>query len=504
MTSLHIESDWLKRWSLYSPNKLALIDPQNSASFSYSHLFQASNRLAHHLKNKGIQAGDRIGVFSPNCVEMVALFFAAQRMGAILVPINFRLSTPEVEFILSDSSPKALIFHESLSSVVEDLQISLSKYELKDISQVLHEDQSHPLPFFDGHHHSACMILYTSGTTGFPKGAVLTNEMIYWNSMNTSLSLDLRKDDVTICFSPLFHTGGWNVLMTPFFHHGATVVLLEKFDADFILSLSEKHQATLLFGVPTTLSLMAQSPLFSSADLSSLRYMVVGGEAMPLELICLWHSKGIPIRQGFGLTEFGPNCFSLNEHEAEKKMGSIGFPNFYVQTRVVNPEGQDVSLGETGELLLSGPSCMQGYWNNPKATQDVMKQGWLHTGDLVRQDEEGYFYVVGRKKEMFISGGENVYPAEVERVLSSHPFVHEVAVIGVNDPTWGEVGQAFVVSSSHSPLIEKELKDFCQNHLAKFKIPKHFSFLSELPKGDTGKVHKRKLYEFIKNEGEHI
>ena len=498
-----IEVDWLKKWQSNQPEKVALVDHDQKTQLTYNNLFLIAGSLAHQLKARGIQKGDRVGILSPNRLEMVLLFFAVQRLGALLVPINFRLSSSEVDYVLADSKPKILFYESSTLDRVQKLNEKVA--ELIDFDQEGAFDFSLPSPSFsensfDGVMKSPCMILYTSGTTGFPKGAVLTNEMIFWNSINTTMSLDVAKDDVTICFSPLFHTGGWNVLMLPFLHRGGRVVLVQKFDPDVILELCELHQVTLLFGVPTTLAMMSQSKKFESSDLSSIRYMIVGGEAMPLGLIKTWHQRNLPIRQGYGLTEFGPNCFSLSEEDAERKIGSIGKPNFYVKTKIIDQDGTEVGVGEVGELLLSGPCCMKEYWGNPQATSESIREGWFYTGDLMKKDEEGDFFVVGRKKDLFISGGENVYPAEVERVLESHPMVKESAVIGVKDEKWGEVGQAFVVLRQEGQLSEQDLSVFCRDHLAGFKVPKHFKFLRDLPKGDTGKIFKRKLAESLTKE----
>lgn len=258
---------------------------------------------------------------------------------------------------------------------------------------------------------------------------------------------------------------------------------LSKFDADQVLEVCQEERVSILFGVPTTMEMMARSPIFNSVSLSSIRYAIVGGEPMPLEAIHKWQKKGIPVRQGYGLTEYGPNVFSLNEEHSESKIGSIGFPNFYVDSKVVNEQDQPVSVGEVGELCLRGPACTPGYWNNPEATAQTIRHGWLHTGDLVRFDDEGFHYVVGRKKDMYISGGENVYPVEVEQYLRSLDGVTEAAVIGVPDQQWGEVGKAFVVFQSGQRLSADELRQTCLAGLAKFKVPKYFQFLTELPKG---------------------
>jgi fatty-acyl-CoA synthase len=504
----NIECDWIKKWSELTPEKSAFVVPELNLDLSFKDLYQRSCQLAYDLKDE-IKLGDRIAVLSPNRIETIILFFAAQRLGAILVPINFRLSLQEVQHILKDSNPNCIFYDSTFEDYVLKSNGALNKYCFghQDVKNMFHEIKSENQCFgFRGDFYSPCLILYTSGTTGFPKGAVLTNKMLYWNAINTTLSLKINSDDVTINFAPLFHTGGWNVLLTPFVLMGAKVVLLDKFQANEVLKYAEKYKATLLFGVPTMLSMMAETEQFKSIDLSHLRSMIVGGEPMPLDLIQKWHSKKIPIRQGFGLTEFGPNCFSLSEHDAEKKMGSIGRSNFFVKTKIVNDLGHEVAQGEVGELLLSGPSCMKEYWNNPKATEEVFQNEWLKTGDLVKQDQDGYFFVVGRKKDMFISGGENVYPVEVERVLNLHPKIAAAAVVGTKDSKWGEVGYAFLVLKESevlsTSLTSDEIKSFCREHLASYKVPKYFKFLEELPKGDSGKINKKNLKELVTlNEG---
>jgi fatty-acyl-CoA synthase len=503
--SAPFEADWLKRWNLYSPKSVAIQDADSGKSFTYQQLFETSNRLAHYLKNHyQIEKGDRVAVLSMNELEYVALFFATQRLQAILVPINFRLTAREVAHILSDSEAKLLIHQRQFAGVVEQIQKSEPKAMPKALmyfdgadsltsvceSKTLPSDL-HPM---DGvTTETPCMILYTSGTTGAPKGAVITQGMIFWNSVNTTLRLNLSQTDATLSFLPFFHTGGWNVLTTPFLHRGARVILLKKFDPDRILKLCETEKVSILFGVPTMLDMMKHSPLFKQVDLKSVRYAIVGGEPMPMDLIRTWQDRGIPVRQGFGLTEFGPNVFSLNEEHSTQKIGSIGFPNFYIDAKIVDENGKDLGAEEIGELVLRGPMCTPGYWKNPEATAQTIRDGWLHTGDLVRRDAEGFYYVVGRKKDMYISGGENVYPAEIEQFLRTHPAVREVAVIGVKDEKWGEVGKAFIVTHSSQPIETTELTSYCQSSLAKYKIPKHFAFLSELPKGDSGKILKRAL-----------
>lgn len=496
-----IDFDWLKKWNMYSPQSIALMDGETGRQWTYQQLFYQSQKMAAALvQTYQVQKGDRVAVLATNELEHLSLFFACQRIGAILVPINFRLTLREVHHILSDCAPKCFFFEAEYQGLAKEIQKSIPLLKTKLFTggnslaqiatQIILQEE---IPFL-GTEDDGCMIIYTSGTTGAPKGALISNKMLFWNSLNTTLRLNINQSDATVTFLPFFHTGGWNVLTTPFLHRGAKIILIKKFDADLILKLSEKENCSLLFGVPTTMEMLSSSPLFGNIDLKSIRYAIVGGEPMPISLIEKWHDKGIPIRQGYGLTEFGPNVFSLNEQDAIRKKGSIGFPNFYIEAKVWTDEGKEAQANEIGELILKGPSCMIGYWNNPSATSNTIQDGWLYTGDLVRKDEEGFFYVVGRKKDMYKSGGENVYPPEIEQVLLQLPAVKEVAVIGIPDEKWGEVGKAFVVKAA-ATLSESELREHCQKNLAKFKIPKYFTFLAELPKGDSGKILKKNLKE---------
>lgn len=511
------ELDWLKQWARYAPASVAFKDADTSTEYSYGALYYLSCRLAERFtEHFELKAGQRVAVLATTELEYVPLFFAIQRLGAILVPINFRLTGREVAHILEDSAPEVLLYQSQFESVLTEAGArvvpekkwlfdgadnSLAAFiaselrifkEQRLVEQIRAEHFAWCRPMV-ANAEDPCMILYTSGTTGAPKGALITSKMLHWNSINTTLRLNISQNDVAVGFLPFFHTGAWNVLLTPFVHRGAKTVLLKKFDPVRVLEICEQERVTVLFGVPTTMDMLHRTSIFDRVDLKSVRYAIVGGEPMPIELIKAWEKKGVPIRQGYGLTEFGPNVFSLNEEDSIRKIGSIGFPNFYIQARIVDDSGVDLPTGEIGELILKGPVCMPGYWNNAEATAHTIVDGWLHTGDLVKRDDEGYFYVAGRKKDMYKSGGENVYPVEVERVISTHPAVREVAVIGVPDAKWGEVGKAYIALNAGHTLSEVELLEFCQKNLAKFKCPRQVEFLAELPKGDSGKILKRML-----------
>ncbi len=495
------QQDWIARWAIYSPDQIAVKEFETGRVLTYGELNFLGNHLAWHLRSGyGIGKGSRIAILAENCLEYIALFAAMQKMGCILVPMNYRLASAEINYLLEDSEPALLICEQKFEPTLQATSAfaSIPHYWPLEALQAFCEDQlrqppadGYPLEEVEEDH--PAFLLYTSGTTGFPKGAVYSHKMLFWNSINTAMRLIVNSDSRTINVMPPFHTGGWNVLTTPFLHHGGYTCMVKKFDAAAVLSLIQEEQVSIFMGVPTMLKMMADVPGFEAAHFPALNYIIVGGEPMPIPLIEQWDAKGVAIRQGYGMTEVGPNLTSLHQDDAIRKKGSIGKPNFYVQIRVVNEKGEDVPADTPGELLLKGPMVMPGYWNNESATRKAIVGGWFHTGDMVRQDEEGYLFVVDRIKNMFISGGENVYPAEVERVLLSHERVSEAAVIGVPDEKWGEVGIAFVVCREGGDLTEEGVLAHCRRALAKFKVPKYVRFVAELPKNDTGKINRQAL-----------
>lgn len=481
--------DWYRKWAQYSPDKVAIKEKLSGRSISYAELNRKAEAWSQYLLGTGLQKGDRLAVLSEFNLEYFVLLGVAQKTGIILVPLNYRLSQVELNYMLKDSGCKQLLIDEKFQSQFSDWSIApLALGGLDRLVQgykAVHLDYSAPAeddPLF---------ILYTSGTTGFPKGAIYTHKMAHWNSINTALRLEVSAKDKCLQVMPPFHTGGWNVLATPLLHFGGSLVIVPSFDPEECLRSLSEESISLFMAVPTMVRMMSEAKNFEAADLSKLRYFIVGGEALALSQIEKWGKKGVPIRQGYGLTEVGPNVTSLNGEDALRKRGSIGFVNFHFDWKLVTKDGGEAKPNEQGELWLKGPCVTPGYWNNSKATAKAKEGPWFKTGDVLIQDDEGYLYLVDRLKNMYISGGENIYPSEIEKRLAQHPLVVEVAVKGVPDPKWGEVGCAFVVLKEEVSI--PQLKAFCEEGLARFKVPKHWCFMSELPKGSSGKIDRKQL-----------
>jgi len=365
---LNFQTDWVSKWAKYTPKRMFLREHNRDIQWNYFDFNNRTNALSSYLVDQyKIKKGDRIGIYSKNKSEHVVLFLACIKIGVLLVPLNFRLMPRELDLLINNAEPKLFFYDEEFKDHIPKIS-SLSKVKvvnsLNEITKFLLEDNI--ISDFTVNEvyteNDPLMILYTAGTTGLSKGVIITHKMLFWNSINTGLRLDLHSSDHTQSFAPFFHTGGWNVLFTPFLHHGASHTLLTQFDADLILQLMEKEKATILFGVPTMLQMMADSPYFNKVDLSSVRYAIVGGAPMPIPLINIWHKKGVFIRQGFGLTEVGPNCFSLHQDDAIRKKGSIGFPNFYIEAKVIKENKTECSANEVGELWLKSPVVTPGYW----------------------------------------------------------------------------------------------------------------------------------------------
>lgn len=491
--------DWCEKWAVYSPDQIALKEFESGKTLTYFEWNQLGCALAGHLHSYyHIKKGDRIAILSENCLENMILFAAACKLGFILVPLNYRLSSSEIEYLLTDSSSSLIFvelkFRDLLNDAVRknaipiESLIDTSKIQLNN-NFTIDTELAHSDPIF---------ILYTSGTTGYPKGALYTHGMMFWNSLNTSLRLNITSNSRTVNVMPPFHTGGWNVFTTPFIHHGAYTCLLKKFEAKTVLELLKTEKVTLFMGVPTMLKMMTEQIEFYDIDLPDLENIIVGGEPLPIPVIEKWAEKNVMIRQGYGMTEVGPNLTSLHEKDALRKKGSIGFPNFYVDWRIVAEDEQINNKGTTGELQFRGPIVTPGYWNQPQATKEAFTEdGWFRTGDIIHCDEEGYFFVVDRIKNMFISGGENVYPAEVERIILQFPEITEVIVVGIPDSKWGESGKAYLVLQNNHSFNETNFYEFCRKNMAAFKVPKSVQIVNAIPKNDTGKVDRKMVKSWI-------
>jgi fatty-acyl-CoA synthase len=489
--------DWTAYWARRSPDAEAVVEPHRRRRWSYRELDRRANRMARMLEGAfGVKRGDRVALLAQNRAEHFEAFFACAKLGALFAPLNWRLAPAELDAVLADAEPAVLFYDEACAPTVAALQSPAERIAWDSPSaggrpaeELLAQGSDDALASKELSLEEPIMICYTSGTTGRPKGALLSHRQLVFNALSTDQAIGVRPTDSTLVFMPLFHTGGLNCLATPLLHHGGRVVVMPGFDAERALQLAEEERITLHMGVPTIFEMLRDAPSFARRDLASARMALCGGAPCPLELIETYRARGILFRQGYGLTEVGPNCFSLTEVDAFRKAGSVGWPNFYLRARIVDEAGHEVAVGENGELALAGPMVTLGYFRNPQATAEAFRGGeWFHTGDLARCDDEGYHFIVGRKKDMFISGGENVYPAEVELALAGAPGVHEACVIGVPDARWGEVGRAVVVASPGTRRDGGAILMHVQQRLAKYKVPKSVVFTDSLPRNPGGKV----------------
>jgi len=502
--------DWLARRAVLSRDKVAVIDSATGAELTYRQFDERATRLANYLRaTAGVRSGDCVAVLSMNRAGILEAFFAAAKLTAVLAPLNYRLTASELAYILGDCQPKLLLYEKAFADVVRELcRRGVVRHALAFddeaagvcYEQALADASSTRIEVEAFDPEMPALIIYTSGTTGHPKGAVLSHRMLAWNSINTNLSWDIVSTDITTVHAPLFHTGGFNVLTLPLLHIGASVCVLPTFDATRVLEVIERHRCTIFFGVPTMFQMMLEAPRFATTDFSSVRYFISGGAPCPVPLIEAYQRRGVSFVQGYGLTEVGPNCFKLGLEDAVRKAGSIGFPMMHSAARIIDSGGGDVASNEVGELLLRGGHVCSGYWRNDEATAAALRDGWFHTGDLARRDEEGYYYIAGRAKDMIISGGENIYPAEVEAVLHAHPAVAAAALVGLPDAKWGEVPIAVIIKRDAATVTPAEIIEFCATRLARYKLPKQILFVEEFPLSASGKVLKRTLKESVENK----
>jgi len=495
---------WLTRREVLCPNKEAVVDGERR--MSYRQLNRRVNRLANALAAEGLDYGDRIGMLSYNCLEFVEVIMAAAKLGLILVPLNWRLTAAELAFQMKDSDTRTLVFDRELTELagkVRGVTGTAGAFVLGDESLegakpydglLAAQPDTEPVCRREPDGDSPHIIMYTAGTTGTPKGAVLSQAASFWNALNLE-SMDFTSRDRDLLVLPMFHIGGIGLFTLPMLYHGATVVIMRTFDPAACLRLLSEEAITLFFGVPAVFLFLIQHPDFSAEAFQSVRLVMSGGAPLPVSLVQQYNEAGIVLQQGFGMSEAAPSIATLPKKLALRKAGSIGRAVFHLDVRIVGDAMNDLPPNEVGELVMRGPNVMQGYWNRPEATAEAFAGGWFHSGDLARMDEDGDIFIVERKKDMFISGGENVYPAEVENAIFELPQVSEAAVIGVKDDRWGEVGKAVVVLKRNKTLSEAEIIEHLRARLAKYKVPKSVVFVKALPRNAAGKVLKTRLRE---------
>jgi len=498
--------DWIKKWSILEPKKRALyVEDQ---PFTYQELNHRTNQLCHLLVETGIRKGDRIAVLLRNCHQYIEILFGLSKIGAILVPLNWRLAGPELEFLLQDSGSRMLIFEPEFEEVVSSIRPRLN------FSNGTYMTIGNPCPDWaigyekmiqkkPGHEppgkgsvgdEDPHMIMYTSGTTGIPKGAVLSQRKTFFNVLNADIVYNLTSKDIMMVTRPMFHSGGLLVEAAPVLYKGGTLIIRKRFSPNEILETIQKYKVTLLELANTVYQFILYDCDLNQYDLSSVRRFFTGGERIPVSMLKEYRKRGIIISQIFGQTESSTITFLPTEKAAEK-IGSVGLPVLHGEVRIVDKTGKEVGSGEVGEITVKGPTLMTGYWNQPDLTAETIRDGWLYTGDLARRDEEGYIFIVDRERDMYISGGENVYPAEIEKVLFTHPKILDAGVVGVPDEKWGEVGKAYIVLKPGETMGEEDVLEFLRGKVAKYKIPKSLAFVEKLPKTASGKIQKFLLKE---------
>lgn len=496
--------DWIAQRTARGPGRKALT--YEGSTWTYGELLDRIDRLAAALASQGVQRGERVAFLAFNHADFFVAMFAAARLGAVFVPLNFRLTGPELAFIINDAAAHTLIVGAEHREIIESVRGELcckAWFTLEHAAegwQPLHQaiEATPPLTApapVDGD--DVAIIMYTSGTTGRPKGAMLTHANMWAQNVNELLTMDVQANDVMLTFAPVFHIGGLNVMTLTVLVKGGHVILHKTFDPGRILRDVAEYRPTLSFAVPAMLLFLTQHPDFADADMSSLRIMGCGGAPCPEGLLRIFSARGIPVQQGYGLTETAPMVSMLTPDWAEKKLGSAGMPPMMTQVRVVDGEGRVIDAPDVkGEICVRGPNVMKGYWNRPDATREALdEEGWFRTGDVGYRDADGFYYICDRVKDMIISGGENIYPAEVESVLFGHPAVAEVAVIGTADEKWGEAVVAVAALKPGMQLTLAELQEFAAGKLARYKLPRHLRIVDALPRNPTGKVLKYRLRE---------
>lgn len=493
--------DWIANHAVRRADALAAVDLGSGRRLTYREFHARIDAVAVWLAEAfAVGAGDRVAVLAQGSTDVFEAQFACSRLGAIFVPLNFRLAAPELTAIMVNCTPKLLLHDAAFAGLAAQVTSQDSAWQRVAMGaaspyEIAARSLRKPASYSEMWLQDVATILYTSGTTGLPKGVMVTHAMNLFNVVNTSGLAGISDKSVFLCVLPLFHTGGLNVYSNPVFHAGGTVVTTPTFDpGEALRALGNPALGiNLLFGVPAHYQFPALHADFAATDLSRLAHAGVGGAPAPLALIEAWQKRGVMLTQAYGMTETGPVVLYLDPADAARKLGSAGKPVTHVDIRLVDTTGRDVGDGEVGEIWLRGPSITPGYWDNPAATAAALAEGWLHTGDAATRDADGYYFIVDRWKDMYISGGENVYPAEVENVLSRLPAIAEAAVIGVPSARWGETGRAIIALKPGQSLTAEDVLAHCAGQLARYKLPQDVVFTDALPRNATGKIHKPTL-----------
>jgi fatty-acyl-CoA synthase len=500
----HTLGRWVRDRALVTPQRTAI--EHGGVPTTYAELDARSERLADALLRLGLRPGDRVASLTRNRPEHVELFFACAKAALVLAPLSWRLAPAELAYQLAHAEPAVLFVEPEQDSLADAAlppatsrprRLALARAELDALAE-----PGATTPRDGPADDDDLLLLYTGGTTGRPKGARLTHRNCFWTNLSLDRTADLSATDVVLQLLPQFHVGGWNVQPLLAWWKGATVVLESKFDPARALELIERRGITTMMGVPANYLFMASERGFGDADLSSLRRAIVGGAPMPEPLLRTWRDRGVEIVQGYGLTEASPNVLCLPPEDAMRRLGWAGKPYPHVDVALAGPaSGALIDGCGCGELLVRGPGVFAGYWRDPESTRAGVRDGWLHTADIAERDAEGFYRIRDRLQDMYISGGENVYPAEVEAALHEHPAVADAAVIGVRDERWGEVGVAIVVVRAGARVDEQDLLSHCRGRLAAFKAPHVVHLAEELPRSASGKLLKRELRERFGRQG---
>ncbi|NND00867.1 MAG: long-chain fatty acid--CoA ligase [Gammaproteobacteria bacterium] len=499
--------DFLTTRAHLNPHKEALFDVVADKRYTYEEINRRANRMCNAVLSLGLEKGDRIALLAYNGHEFLESFFGPAKAGLVIMPLNWRLTAEELSFILKDGGAKAIIYDADFSAVVEQIhsrgedgstlqhwiEIGEQPADFALSYEKTLADQSDEEPADKAEKDDNLFIMYTSGTTGLPKGVVHTHETVFWGVLTGANTSDGRFTDKYLLILPLFHVGALQPLMTCLYG-GNTLVVLRSFDPQQTWALIEQEKITTCLAVPAMLNFMLAVPDFEKYDWSTLRWIMSGAAPLPVSTILAYKELGIEIHQVYGLTETGGPACLIGPDDAARKIGSTGKAFFHTKVRIVGEDGKDLPAGEAGEILVKGGHIMKEYWNRPEATAETINDGWLSTGDIAIQDDEGFITIQDRIKDMIISGGENVYPAEVESVLLQHPGVADAAVIGQESKKWGECPFAIVVKK-HDDLTAEELLAHCNEMLARFKLPKGVAFIDAIPRNPSGKILKRVLRE---------